>query len=501
MSDMEKYRVMPTEQTGSGFLPDDKTTPIIDDIVIGDPLPIDPSRSANEHAVRFYKLSYRGGHRYKFGCDADGKKVLVEHEQESQAGIDRRRRMSSFYNYCQPVVDWYISTVFTRPIQRDFSDELYAQFMINCDQMQTSLEEQLQVAMTEAMISGEHYLVVDSTLEEEVQTQAQAEAAGANLFVTGFDYTNIKATRHINNKLTECLIRISDTEARLYDYDYIYLITLKDGKVISIAEPFEHEYGTIPIVEVICNNNHNSFISDLSEANKTHFNINSILMEELSRQTWTQWIGLGLEPSELKALTAGGRKIYCVDKDAKGIKFEQLSGDTTQADSLRKSLQETVDEIYRAAGISRPDTQNKGPESGRALIVRASEVARKARQIADFAEKAERQLANIWAGGMDKEIPVEVNYPEEFHLEAMDEELARTLQIVGANLPKVLKREEVRTLGKHILQNSMEQYSEMETELETMYEKETQESPDGQRGMNNARRNQAGNQAGNQDRE
>lgn len=478
MSDMDKFEVKAQQNVGSGFLPDDKETPIIDDIKIGDPLPIDPSRSANEHAVRFYKLSYKGGHRYKFGCDADGKKVLVEHEQESPAGLDRRRRMSSYYNYCQPVVDWYISTVFTRPIQRDFSDEQYSMFMQNCDQMETPLEDEMQFAMTQAMITGEYYLVVDSTLDREVETQAQAEAAGAGLFVVGYDYTNIRATRCVNNRLTECLIKINDEEARLYDYDYVYIITMKDGKVASISSPIEHEYGTIPVVQVICNPNKQSFLVDLAEANKTHFNLNSILMEELSRQTWTQWIGLGLEPNELQPMVAGGRKIFCIDKDKNGVAFEQLSGDITQADSLRKSIQETVDEIYRASGISRPDVQQKGPESGRALIVRASEVARKARQIADFAEKAEKQLASIWAGGMDREMPVGVNYPEEFHLEAMDEELARTLQLVTTNVPNVLKREQIRTLGKHILQNSMDQYNVLEDDLELNYPDGLKETED-----------------------
>lgn len=465
----EKFEVFNQQQEPTGCLPDDPTGPIIDQIKIGEHLPHDPSRLANENAVKFYKLSYKGGHFYKFGRDADGQPVFVEHEQESPQGIKRRKRLSTYYNYCGPVVDWYVGTVFTRPVQRDFSDQNYGQFMLNCDQMETPLAEQLQHSMTQAMISGEHYLVMDSTLDSSVETQAQAEASGAQMFLASFDYTNVYCVRYQNQKLTECLIRISSDEARIYDYDYIYIIQIKDGKVMSISSPIPHEYGTIPVVQVQCNPQRESFISDIAEGNKSHFNLNSILMEELCRQTWTQWIGLGLAPEELKALTAGGRKIYCVDKDKNGVAFEQLTADISQADSLRKSIDESVNEIYRAAGVSRPDVQNKGPESGRALIVRASEVARKARMIADYAEKAERQIANLWAGGMDTEIPVEVNYPEEFHLEAMDEELGRTLQLVGANVPNVLKREQIRTLGKHILQDSVEDYKVLEDDLETIF--------------------------------
>jgi hypothetical protein len=467
MSDMEKFEVFNSESNGMPCLPKDPTNPIIERIKVGESLPCDPSRLANESAVRFYRLSYEGSHRYKFGSDADGKPVFIEHEQESQQGIARRKRSSTYYNYCQPIIDWYIDTVFTRPIQRELSDKAYGAFQLDCDELGTPLSEEMQYAMTQAMICGEYYLVMESTLDSDVETRAQSEANGSRMFLVGFDYENIKAVRYINNKMTECLIRVDEDTARLYDQDYVWKIYLKDGKVSQVEGPIEHEYGMIPVVQVTCNALRQSFIAQIAEANKTHFNLSSVLQEELYRQTWTQWIGMGVSPEELKPMTAGGRKIFCIDKDKSTMDFKQLSAEISQADSLRTSIKECSDQIYLAAGLTKPDVQT-GPESGRALIVKASEVARKARKIADYSEKAEVQLAKIYAGGMDVEIPVEINYPDEFHLEALDEELARTLLIINSTLPNVIKKEQIKTLGKFILQDNIEEYETLETELETL---------------------------------
>lgn len=437
------------------------------ELVSGEAPPVDPGRRVLWNNARYYQLSYRGGQAYKNGKDAEGQATLIPHESESEEGIKRRKRMSAYRNYCRPVCDWYRDSVYTRQVARELSNPKFSDFMGNADMLGTDLHEIMKRSTTNALITGEHWLVVDSSKEDiDPVTVAQAEVQNSRLFVIDYDIWNCLGYRLRGDALVQALFQIGN-EVRLYDEDSVQIGMIDEQGRINGTLDINHGFGMIPVVRVTAFDDGHSMLNDLADLNKLHFNLGAVLAEELMRQTFTSWAVLGVSADDLTSASVGGRKVLCINKNATEVKFERLGGDPSQSESLRKSMAETVDDIYRAAGLSKPELQKSGgPESGRALLVRQEEVSRTARAIADQAEKAEFMLTKIWAAGMDSEVPASPQYPNKFNAEALESDLRLAMDAVKSELPTSLVKGLLKQVGRAVLELDEEGTIEFEKELE-----------------------------------
>jgi hypothetical protein len=453
-----------------------------------------PKHAEYERLARLWKfldLSYTGGSKYKNGSDADGAEIFIPHELESADGIKRRKRLATYRNYCRPIAQKYNAFIFGYPVVRDQQNATLTEWAKDVDALGTPLDGFMASAALRAEVLGRWFLLLDTTKGVETQTQAQARAAGNRVFVTGIHPTRVLAWSHAReiDQLTEVLIHSpADNLARLYTASDVTLIQLKTDTmtVAFIDEPQPHEYKRPPVVMVTALLDGASLIGDIAELNKSLFNLDALMREELFKQTFTQFFASGMNAQGIKSASFGGRKLLCHKN--KDVKIDRLTGDVSQAESIRASIREDVGEIYRLAGLSNPDVV-QNTESGRALKIRWNEIALIAAQIADRTERAENQVLTLWARALGTAEPTASDYPEEFDAEDLAVELQATLDVMDSDLPWVLKEQHIQGYAqrkfpkmsdqqKRDLQAQLDELKAGEAERRTIAKQLTERLPD-----------------------
>ena len=422
------------------------TSPIA--LTAGEDIPFHCDYYKNKLCRAFWRLSYEGGAKYKDGKDASGEEVFIKHEQESQKGVKRRKRLSVYRNYCKPIVNKYNDFIFTQPIKREDENEIYLEWCLDVDNLGTSLHHYMRELSRIAAVEGTAYTLIESTKEDPEQTQAQSLIAGNRLFLVTIDNDRIINWTESSGVMTQVLVYFPQyNELRLYEKDTITraFIDSKDRMKIKIVdEPMKHPYGILPVVRVESMPNCNSQIEDIAECNKSLYNMDALLREELARQTFTQWLVTGVDAEDMMKAEAvlGGRKLWCINKQ--GIEAKQLGSDISQAESIRKTIDGDIREIYRLSGLQNPEVV-QGAESGRALKIRWNDVAITAGAIADNAEHSENKIIELWTAGMGgaQEITPS-DYPENFDTESLEISLKMTLDILASDLPPIVKNLKTR---------------------------------------------------------
>jgi len=390
----------------------------------------------------YYMASYEGGARYKEANDADGGPVFIPHEHESDKGKNRRKRFSVYHNYVKAIVDRLVGYVHEAAITRSESTT-FDEWEDNID-----LCFRMREGSTKASVLGRWHWIVDSTKTQDIVTESQAQEAGVTITLSDLhpqrvidwnkDFSEMLVMHENPAYPNGLLIHWKATTYIKYPLD-------KTGYVMPPEPEVTHGYPRIPIVTMWGLNQDctpsASVVGDISEICRVLYNLDSILREELQRQTFSQWWVAGVDPDTLKAASTeiGSRKIVAINVPANQVSLTRMSSDPSQAESIRLTMEADVKEIYRMVGMRMPEVE-VGPESGRALKVRFVETALLAAKISRNAEKAESCIIDLYnaATGQDIEHP---EYPEvqDFDEASLLEDLKATLDMVSATLPEVVK--------------------------------------------------------------
>jgi hypothetical protein len=132
---------------------------------------------------RRYRDLYAGGDQFR---ERAGEFLGRRVKEPAEVYQERLNRV--FYeNYLGSIVDWYMATLVRREPVLDFSGpdsaarDFYAGFVENCDLRGTNLTQFFRQQMTEALVCGKSYFVVDfPRTEEPALTRAQEDESGAS---------------------------------------------------------------------------------------------------------------------------------------------------------------------------------------------------------------------------------------------------------------------------------------------------------------------------------
>jgi hypothetical protein len=141
-----------------------------------------PEYVARKHVWKMYRDLYAGGEQIK----QNASEYLVRRQKEP-ADVYQERLGRVFYeNYLGSIVDWYGATLFRREplLLVDGNDERAKQFVNefaeDCDWKGTSLSEFFRKLITEALITGSSYVMVDfPRVQGRPANRAEEEARGA----------------------------------------------------------------------------------------------------------------------------------------------------------------------------------------------------------------------------------------------------------------------------------------------------------------------------------
>lgn len=420
---------------------------------VGEEIPQDKAWGKRNRCYLFWNASYRGGSEYKNAKDCDGQPVFIAHELESASGIERRKRLAKYRNYCKAIVNQYNNFIFSNPIKRDDKAPQFVEWAKSVDGAGTTLHDFMKLVSRSAQIFGQWLVTLDTTKTDPAQTVAQAKAAGNRVLAIHVHPSQVLAMKVSGAAITEILVNFPDlNEVRAYDARTITRAMTKNGMVSAVLPEESHAYGVVPFVRAEAMGEQESQIVDIAEVNKSLFNNEALHVEELNRQTFTQYLFAGVSKADIEpAEPIGGRKFLCVNRPSSEIGVHRLAADTAQAASIREALADDTKEIYRLAGLWMPEVV-QNTESGRALKIKFNQVALNAAAIADYAEKAENAIVELWrkATGTTTEI-APCDYPEEFDVEEIGATLERAIKVISGNLfPWIMQREQIRALVSRI---------------------------------------------------
>ena len=402
---------------------------------VGEALPVHDDWAGDWARMNFWDAAYRGGPDFKSATDSEGNSILHKHERESDEAFARRKLLSVYANHCRPIVKKMVDYVFRQVPRRDQSNPDFNAWRENVDLRSTYLHPFLRSCMLRASVLGRYLIEVSSNRSADAgeMTEAQARAAGIQMLLRKVDPRRVINWQREGGVLTEALIVLgSGGEAVLLTEHQRTDFTMdEDGKVESVVTR-EHGWGRLPLIEMAPHDGE-SQIADIAELNRDAFNLGSLLREELVGATFTQtWItgvnATALTDESGESVSSGPNRVICLN--AKDAKIETTGGDPAQAESLRKTIEQTETALYRAAGLKAEDPMTvSAPQSGIALRVAFDTLSATLSGIGEEAQRVESEITKLWNihhGGS----VAPPDWPETFGEPDTEAELERSLAVL-----------------------------------------------------------------------
>jgi hypothetical protein len=140
-----------------------------------------PDYSSNAQMWRRYRDLYAGGEQFR----KNAAEYLVRRHKEPMEVYQERLTRVFYENYLGSIVDWYMATLVRKEPALEFdgtndaAKSFYSQFVQNCDLRCTTLTQFFKEQMTEALVCGKSYFVVDFPKSDApVLTRAEEDASG-----------------------------------------------------------------------------------------------------------------------------------------------------------------------------------------------------------------------------------------------------------------------------------------------------------------------------------
>ncbi len=122
-----------------------------------------PDYTSKSRMWRRYRDLYAGGEQFRHNAA----EYLLRRQKEPLEVYQERLARVFYENYLGSIVDWYTATLVRREPILEFeganepAKEFYARFVQNCDLRGTTLTQFFKQQMTEALVCGKSYVVVD----------------------------------------------------------------------------------------------------------------------------------------------------------------------------------------------------------------------------------------------------------------------------------------------------------------------------------------------------
>jgi hypothetical protein len=140
-----------------------------------------PDYTAKSRMWRRYRDLYAGGEQFR----GNASEYLVRRQKELIEVYQERLARVFYENYLGSIVDWYTATLVRREPILEFegtneqAKDFFAGFVQNCDLRGTTLTQFFKQQITEALVCGKSYVVVDfPRADSPALTRADEDASG-----------------------------------------------------------------------------------------------------------------------------------------------------------------------------------------------------------------------------------------------------------------------------------------------------------------------------------
>lgn len=467
---------------------------------VGKPLPKSESYDQRFRARGFWRRAFWSGDDFKRGQDSTGVvKALPAHERETDEKYKRRLSQAKPGRYTRSIIKRYNDHANRGFVKRPEAPDggPYGQFLKDATGSGTSFARLIRRAMLWAQVEQSCYLLADSNIEGVFMSAAQEAAAGKRSIVRLVRADQVTWWKDWDGQVDSALILFVDRMGNSFAWyvtpeftqriDYESLQT-GDTKVMAIGPQTAHGYQGCPLVRLApewddCDfNPSESQAAPIAESQARIMNEDSWLMEEIQNATFTTPVFLGTTKEQVSEVIVGpGKGLAVPGAEGKTPSIAKLGADPAQADSIRKTIELEIVEMYRCAGLSPGNPTEAGqPVSGVAQAFKFNEVEATLAALADAAEQCENLTVRRAAAGGGYAYPGDCDWPDTFAAPDLAAELEYTIRIVTATLPGVLKSAAISDFaGKGFKNLSPDQKKQLAEELEQMQEETIADEMDG----------------------
>lgn len=383
---------------------------------------------------------------------------LFMHPKERDVDYNDRLRMSYYYNFCSPIIDIYSDHLFKQPIKEDFADieNEVEERSENIDNKGSSIGEFRKETADLAQVYGHIFVITDSPrFNGEIRTRADQIENGLYPYFTLHHPQNI-----INWALDEfgspywVIVRefldgnidpfnydkekISFVQYRLWTRQEWILYT-GDYKEISRGI---HGLGIVPITCIFDKQSKKvrnflgvSSIADIAFISRDVYNSCSELKQILRDQTFA-FLAIQGNSSEYDELSVGTSKGLLYPPDRAMPQY--ISPPSANAEVYFKHIDRQVSKMFQLAkleggSVQAPDQsaiQQSGISKAWDFNQTNSALSKKAGNLED----GETKLWQIYAKWLDKEFNGSIEYPHEFSVNSLNEDLDECEKMMKLNL-------------------------------------------------------------------
>ena len=454
----------------------------------------------------FLELAYKGGPKFKYGRDWKGLNVLIEHENErvdmlvnstriptaadvvnrSESALKgdkffRRQRSASYVNFVKPIEDKIRSYVFSVPPVRPKGEEIEARLrQIKIDE---NIDEMVAdgLRFTEAWIGFDAKKIVPApgkTFVTKEELMAQDPEFGGETYIVRVDPRNIvdfseeagKILRVVIEEVVEAKTSLTQPKVRRVfyrewtenDWTLYELVKNASGEdELRRVDGSAHEFGCCPFRRVCV-----PFpTEDLVDLNRQHFNISSLLDEEMYQNTFSQRVVSGVKPEDMKMSDRGaGNTMVLPEPDAK---IEVIAGDPRQSQVLMERLAKIQASMFELVSL---DVVNKAvAESAEKKKRDLEPLYAVLKKIAKAAEDAENWLLTKMGVYAEDDQEQRTKYSQKFDIYTIDDLISQLNELAKASFaPVSLKRRLSLSLAQKI--DPFGPHVEYEQEVEQMFD-------------------------------
>jgi len=420
----------------------------------------------------FWQQSYLGGQGY---IESNLFKYYKEGDEEFNARVERAYRE----NHSKRVVDIINSYLFKVPAARNAKtkNENFDRFQKNVDGRGRSINRFMKNASLWSSVMGRVYIMVDKM---KLADGEQTGTAADNLKAPPYAY--VVFPRDVmdiafdgNGRVKWTIIRETYREDddpfdaaestcecyRLWTQEEWVLFDDKGEETGRDA----HGLGIVPMIIVDNEEGATQYegqglIADISYLDRAIFNNWSRLDTIVCDQTFSQLIfpieGLPIQnvadDNELiDQFLQLSTKRALLFSSACGVKPEYISPDASQADFILKMIERQIRQLYASISLAGETGEEVKAESGVAKAYDFDKMNTLLAGKGDNLEEAELELAMVAGRWLDTEIEYEVDYPDEFDVRSLAEEISIAQELALIDVSETFKKEIDKIIVKKAL--------------------------------------------------
>ena len=429
-----------------------------------------PDYTAKSRMWRRYRHLYAGGEQFR----ENAFEYLLRRQKEPLEVYQERLARVFYENYLGSIVDWYTATLVRREPILEFeganerAKDFFAGFVQNCDLRGTTLTQFFKQQITEALVCGKSYVVVDfPRADSPALTRADEDASGrSRAYLVAYNADEmINWSRDQGGELEWVVIRTSllkqdnvktfgwKRETRWIYYDRekfeIYERRGADQKTIELVDEGRHGFaglGRVPVFELRVGEGL-WLTNKIALLQLEHFNKSNAL-------GWALTMGLFAMPviyseREFSQITGESYYIQLGPEDRFG--WTEPAGNVFQiaADNLGR----LKDEIYRVSYLMQQAGDGSGTiQSGLSQQWDFSVTQEILRAYGDIVKDSIRNVLSAIVAARQDDLAIDVVGLDEFDITDFSTEAAdaKSLLALGIQSPTLTKQIQKRVAMKYL---------------------------------------------------